>query len=275
MALTTKLTTKNSQLLIRFYEKTIQGLLQRIEGFSPDDEALDTLQAEVEGVLDELERTSVEFANIELPDNYSKGLNEANKILSAIGVQLTTPSRGAHEAVVRQMVREMELNFAKGINATRGGIRTAISMSERELLRSAFADFDTRANAKKEILHILKTNGVQSIVDRGGKNWKLDTYVDMLTRTTARAAYNQGMVNRSLELGQKVFRVSFSGTKHKECAVWERQLLTINGEFGLPTIQEATAAGLFHPNCFHRLQPDPQAQMLLEDGDAQARAFAN
>ena len=267
--------TKNGRVLARFYDRILQGLLQRIEGFDPDEETFDVLQAEVDGVLDEAEAVSVNFSNVELPDNYAKGIDEANKILETIGVNLTSPDIGAHETVVQQMIGEMNVNFGKNINAVRNGIRGAINSATRQRLQDVFAGTVSRAESKKKAVDILRQNGVQSIIDRGGKTWSLDTYVNMLSRTTARAAFNQGVVNRSLEVGVTVFRVSFTGTEHEECARWERALVSSNGEFGLPTIDEATSEGLFHPNCFHVVLPDPLAQNLLEEGDADARMFAN
>lgn len=49
-------------------------------------------------------------------------------------------------------------------------------------------------------------------------------------------------------------RVTVSGHCCEKCAEWENRLLSISGKTkGLPTVEEATAAGLFHPNCTHSL----------------------
>ena len=54
------------------------------------------------------------------------------------------------------------------------------------------------------------------------------------------------------ENGADVVAVTVSGHCCDKCAVWENRLLSISGATkGLPTVDEATAAGLFHPNCTH------------------------
>lgn len=258
--------TSNGKVLARFYDRLMQGLLQRIEGFDPDLESLDKLKADVDGVLDQAENVSVEFANIEMPDQYAKGINDANKILSAIGVKLTSTNQASHEAIVRQMIKEMGVNFGKSITAVRASMDGAISKVILKQMQDTFAEGLVAKEATNAAIQILRENMVQSIVDRGGKTWTLQTYVDMVRRTTARVAFNQGMINRSLEIGIKVFKVSYTGTRHNACAVWENRLVSLNGEFNLPTIEQATRDGLFHPNCYHTVFPDVEAQKLLETG---------
>ena len=258
--------TRNGQVLARFYDRLIQGLLQRIEGFDPDLEALDKLKADVDGVLDQANRVSVEFANVEMPDQYAKGINSANKILASIGVKLSTTNQAAHTSIVSQMIKEMNVNFGKSITAVRASLDGAISQVILKQVQDSFAETLTAREATKRAIQILRDNMVQSIVDRGGKTWSLQTYVDMVRRTTARVAYNQGVMNRSLELGIVVFKISYTGTKHKACANWEGKLVTVNGEYNLPTVDQATRDGLFHPNCFHIMMPAVMEQRQLAAG---------
>lgn len=88
--------------------------------------------------------------------------------------------------------------------------------------------------------------------DAGGRMWDNKTYCEMLTRTVLLNAGRQTYFDACAENGSDVVRVTVSGNPCPDCAVWENRLLSISGNTpGLPTVAEATAAGLCHPNCTH------------------------
>lgn len=88
--------------------------------------------------------------------------------------------------------------------------------------------------------------------DAGGRMWDNKTYCEMLTRTVLLNAGRQTYFDTCAENGEDVVRVTVSGSPCPACAVWENRLLSISGASkGLPTVEQATAAGLCHPNCTH------------------------
>jgi hypothetical protein len=67
-------------------------------------------------------------------------------------------------------------------------------------------------------------------------------------------ARNRGLLNRVLENGFDLVQVSSHLTSCNQCAPWEGQILSMTGETaGYPTVAEAEAGGLFHPNCRHAI----------------------
>lgn len=94
--------------------------------------------------------------------------------------------------------------------------------------------------------------------DRSGRAWDGKSYTEMLGRTmlhnNARKAYLDGCTDS----GSDLVRISVSGSPCPKCAVWENRLLSISGTHPkYPALEEATAAGLFHPNCTHRMVAVP------------------
>ena len=74
----------------------------------------------------------------------------------------------------------------------------------------------------------------------------------MLSRTVLLNAGRQSYFDACAANGNDVVRVTVSGNPCPACAVWENRLLSISGATeGLPTVEQATAAGLCHPNCTH------------------------
>ena len=65
-------------------------------------------------------------------------------------------------------------------------------------------------------------------------------------------AHLQGTANRLVEQGHDLVKVSTHRGACEKCVPWQGKVLSITGKTsGYPTLEEAKAAGLFHPNCRH------------------------
>jgi hypothetical protein len=127
----------------------------------------------------------------------------------------------------------------------------------------------TPAEAQAQAWRELTARGVKGFTDAKGREWNLATYVEMATRTATQRAYNASHRDRLTLAGITYFTISTTGRPCFECAPWEGKVLADRGEGpvtepdasnGEPvtfhvaaTIEDATAAGLFHPNCKHTL----------------------
>lgn len=92
-------------------------------------------------------------------------------------------------------------------------------------------------------------------IDRAGRGWTARNYFNMVSRTTtaniARTAYMDGLAADGFD----VVRVSAAGDPCDVCKAWAGRLLSQSGQTkGLPTYQQAVAAGVFHPNCVCHLE---------------------
>ena len=107
----------------------------------------------------------------------------------------------------------------------------------------------------------------------------VDAYAEMVGRTMSGHTALQASLNRYTEYGYNLVRVSTHFTACELCSPWEGQILNKNGADGkYRGLDEAIAAGLFHPNCRHTLSPyfpgispekpevrvDPAAQKLID-----------
>ena len=107
---------------------------------------------------------------------------------------------------------------------------------------------------KTYVKGVLEDAGLSSLIDKGGKEWTLDRYTEMLIRTKTVEARNAGLSNRILENDGDLVEVSSHGSECELCGPWEGQILSLTGKTpGYPTVDEATADGLFHPNCRHAI----------------------
>lgn len=107
------------------------------------------------------------------------------------------------------------------------------------------------ALAQQRAWRELTQRGITGFTDRAGRKWTLASYVEMATRTGIQRAYNAAHLDRMTSVGIDQFTVTDDGHPCPLCEPWQGRVLTRNGPG--PTIDDATEAGLFHPNCRHTL----------------------
>jgi hypothetical protein len=128
--------------------------------------------------------------------------------------------------------------------------------------RQAAGDLVPRA-AQQLAWQKLMGQGITGYTDAAGRNWTLSSYTEMAVRTATARAYRDSQHERMTLMGVHWFTVSDTGRPCPLCAPWQGKVLADTGagtfsEDGVvfdvaATITEATAAGLFHPNCKHTL----------------------
>jgi hypothetical protein len=131
----------------------------------------------------------------------------------------------------------------------------------RDIVRNSFSAA-TPQEAQAQAWRELSAKGVTGFTDKAGREWNLATYVEMATRTATQRAYNASHRERLTLAGINYFTISTTGRPCPLCAPWEGMVLadtpgtvTEDGHtFTVTaTIEDATAAGLFHVNCKHTI----------------------
>lgn len=118
----------------------------------------------------------------------------------------------------------------------------------------------TPAQAQAMAWRVFVSQGVTGFTDVSGRDWSLSAYVEMAVRTAAVRAFNASHLARMHALDVHYFTVGDTGHPCPFCFPWQGKVLT-DGVLPNPeihvdaTIAEATAAGLWHPNCKHTLLP--------------------
>lgn len=126
----------------------------------------------------------------------------------------------------------------------------------------------TRIQDAQAALEKFAARGIRAFTDNAGRTWEMRTYVEMATRTVTTQAAVQGHLDRLEDAGINLFLVSDSPRECPRCAPWEGKILSRGPVAAIQrdvrtgevtpvrvdgTVAEATAAGLFHPNCTHNL----------------------
>ena len=149
----------------------------------------------------------------------------------------------------------------------------SMSASAKEALRIAAVDTFRAAAATglttRERMKLLQENWARRaqdtnpfrFVDRAGRRWENARYVQMLARTTAQRVQTAAFCDSMLQGGYPLARISNdSGTLQcGVCSAWEGRLIDLTAgnlfkKYGAVPLRAAREAGVFHPNCTHRLE---------------------
>jgi len=187
---------------------------------------------------------------------YRQGGESAAEILVQSGVVSGTPNIAGGYGNVRRLVQET----VKGVSQARRAIlRTTEDVYKRAVASEAAQvgiGTETRLGAIQRVVNALADSGVTGFVDRAGRSWALDSYVDMAVRTAVVRAGVMGKSDTCVANGDDLVIVSSHAEQCELCRPWEGQVLSLTGGAkGYPTVDEATADGLFHPNCRHTYDP--------------------
>lgn len=162
--------------------------------------------------------------------------------------QLVHPSNAQNLAAVftDQMSRRTveSLRFAVVDAFRRGAIE---GLSANEMQRAIRDKWDALAGSEDPF----------RFVDRAGRRWEGARYLQMVTRTTAQRVAIESSIDTFTANGYELAQISRGGDGECPiCAAWEGRIIQMAGKSKRwPTYAEARAAGMFHPNCVHRLLP--------------------
>lgn len=216
--------------------------------------------AQIRQILEETGTDVQQFLKEELPKYYEEGADDAIKQLSNVGAEVNV-SEGfnrIHQEALRALIDDTARSFGESLTGVGRSANLLLGKATRDLITQKMAEGFIGGKALKEVRQtikgILQEQGLDALIDKSGRKWTLDRYAEMLFRTKAVETRNRGMANRMVENDYDLVQVSNHGSQHEACAVWESKILSVTGNTkGYPTVAQAEASGLFHPNCKHAM----------------------
>lgn len=151
-----------------------------------------------------------------------------------------------------QVISKMTENHILGTMAAQLTIRDVTLQT----ITDAFLQGKTRQQASTAFIQNLEAEGITSFIDKAGKKWNMDTYAEMVARTTSQEAQRHGTQNRIMEHGYDIVEISWHTGACPLCTPWQGKLVSLTGTTpDMPTMTDAMETGLWHPNCGHAVLP--------------------
>ena len=171
------------------------------------------------------------------------------------------PEMKPHLDAVNSLLSDSYLDFGSGMTGYVRGAEHALNDALKRQVQSKLGvgrltGTDIRT-IKKEIADSIKDKGFNVLLDRGGRQWTLNAYSEMLARTHVIRANTEATINRGTELGIDIYEVSTHGATDNLCAPQEGKKYSKSGKSkNYPPLGSANVPP-FHPNCKHTLLPRP------------------
>lgn len=158
-----------------------------------------------------------------------------------------------------------------GVKALAGAVTGTLEQAHVQILRSTLDTYrnvvaeasaqvltgtQTRREVAQVVLNRFVDRGVRPFRDKSGRTWDMASYAEMAVRSTTAQAAVQGHLETLSAGGDDLVICSDSTESCPLCNEWEGKVLSISGKSTeYPSVQDAVAAGLLHPNCTHSLDP--------------------
>ncbi len=153
----------------------------------------------------------------------------------------------------KKIIREV---FSKHIQlgvATNQGHASIIHRIKKELER-------------KNIERLVADKALVGIIDSRGRRWKLNHYVNIVTKTKLQQIHVEGLKDRANETGYDLALIPDMGARDS-CRNFEGLVISLTGKSkGYMTYDSLRATGLiFHPQCRHTPVPIRKFDLLHDD----------
>lgn len=208
-------------------------------------------------MLDELKKAGESVSVEMVTAAFSGGIRVARKQLEAAGViekgTIVAEMGGVNEKAMKvysSMIGERLADVVTTAGRTTADIYRQLELDS--ILTGTVSGYETINSKIREMEKTCEAQGLVAFVDRSGREWNMSTYVEMLARTTVMKIHNEAVKNEFIAHGEDLVIISYHLPTCEMCKPWNGKIVSLTGATkDYPTMTEAEADGLFHPNCRH------------------------
>lgn len=257
-----------TQEIRRIYAEAERSLFEKIAKRIAQGMDLDTAtweaqrEADVTGLMREARKVVQQVRDQDpavkdaVTQAYDAGIEAASLSLAAehlAAIASPAPYKTGHalEQLTKLALDSTHATHLRMLRSTRDVYRAVISEAAQQVKAGA----TDAASAAQVALNKFADKGITGFVDKAGRNWNLQSYIDMALRTTCGQASVEGHIDQLQANGHDLVIVSSSGSVCETCAPWEGRVLSLSGQSDqYPSLSDATSEGhLMGPNCTHSL----------------------
>lgn len=178
----------------------------------------------------------------------------------------------------KKLITDTQQDLLKATTNTKENVKRLIRSTVAEVMQQNATRNQKFTNLEEKVKDSLRKNMLKekladadiAIVDRIGRQWKLETYVKMVVRTKTSTAYFDGIREQAEKEGMDLAVINTHPDTKDACLNYQGMVISLNGLTpGFPTYQELKSSKkIFHPNCRHFARPIPSMDWLPADSKA-------
>lgn len=257
-------------------------------------DALKQMPQQMRDALDDTAKESLRLVDEAIEEAIQKGAVERSPISSTQGVidELSQQALDQFNLVNTTMLQSTQKAYLKAINDTVMWENQMLSEGQKEATLETLNDAttailsggETRQVALRRAIKELNDHGLYGFVDKAGRHWSPEAYVNMCMRTTVHNVAVRSVRGRQEEYGSSIFQCSYHPASRTEHYPFQNKFYDWNGQSGTFTDGNGqkhkyesvtvtgygTAAGLFGINCGHLPLPQIPGVTIPTDPDMQS-----
>lgn len=269
-----KLSEENAKIINEAVKRVPDEIRKALDEASAD--ALETLEKAIKEAIavGRIEETPADTVQAMLQELAQQAVEQAN----LVNTVMLDSCQSAYTMAVTNTVQWInQAMSAEQVGAAQGILNAATTAVE--------VGSETRLQALRRAISQMADNGIYGFVDRAGRHWSPEAYINMDIRTTVHNAAIQSVRNRQQEYGSEIFQVSTHPGARPLCYPYQGKYYTWGTEGGtftdgdgnrheyrpISSTSYGQAAGLFGINCGHYPMPQIPGVTIPQDKRRQGK----
>lgn len=267
-----KLTDENARIINEAVKRVPEEIRKALDEASKD--ALETLEKAIQEAIaaGRIEEAPVDTVQAMLQELGRQAVEKAN----LVNTVMLDSAQSAYTAAVTNTVQWINQAMSTEQVSTAQGILNAATTAVE-------VGSETRLQALRRAISQMADSGIYGFVDRAGRHWSPEAYINMDVRTTVHNAAIQSVRNRQQDYGSEIFQVSTHPGARPLCYPYQGKFFTWGSEGGTFTDGDGSRhsykpisstsygqpAGLFGINCGHYPMPQIPGVTIPRDKQRQ------
>jgi hypothetical protein len=219
-------------------------------------------------ILEQLDQNAAKWIEENVPKIYQKNYVEVMAFIKQLkGEAIQNPSFSQiHQRAIDVLAQNLYDNLRDATQFVGRKFDDYFRKASLEAAGRKYVSGETWQQMKKNLMEDLLSKGLTGFKDRLGREWRLDSYAEMVARTLTREAATVATINACQEFDIDLVKISTHYPTCHLCAPIQGKVYSLSGkDKRYPKYGEDGVVIPRHPNCRHVLMPyvrelDPNAE---------------
>ena len=272
---------EKNKLLIEYYRESYIDIMAKISEMTfhyKEDKFLKQQLKLIEKELIKLDKNTLKWLKETISLSYLFGYNNAYTNYKELQKDLKYIELDSlnqlHKDAIEVIILNMQTKFKDVIQSVGRQIKDIYREIGLITVREKLMEANTVNSSINSMIKKINEKGIYAYIDKRGRRYRLDSYCEMVIRTTTRETQTFGTINRLLEDKRDLIKISEHGITCDKCAKFEGRIYSLSGNSkDYPIYKNYIPV---HPNCRHTLSAYiPKLENSVEADKKKSQLFVD
>lgn len=249
---------EKNKILIEYYRESYIDIMSKISEMTfhyKEDKFLKQQLKLIEKELIKLDKNTLEWIKEAVPLSYLFGYNNAYTNYKELQKDLKYIELDSlnqlHKDAIEVIILNMQTKFKDVIQSVGRQVKDIYREVGLIAVREKLMEASTVNSSINSMIKEFNKRGIYAYIDKRGKKYRLDSYCEMVIRTTTRETQVLGTINRLLEDKRDLVKISEHSITCDKCAKYQGKIYSLtNSTKDYPLYKNYIPV---HPHCRHTL----------------------